>query len=421
MAMNFIAQSMRRFGLAPDNKKDPTHAVPSAATNHADPIGHLKIGSKWATSTLEYPIDIQSRSDLGHYMIFYINVPITGSEAQQQRKNKSRAKNNPQAMANLGMGSLNLGSPKLPKMSDQTKAILAGAGYSNPKPGSDGPGSYDALGNSWMPGNEPVVMSHGANGPQSNTSRVLGQKRTTRTKDAIILYMPPNIVENYAAQYKEGELGRIAGEGASAAQTVMNAFRSSVGQVANTNAKDNAVAGMELGKAGIRMARDEARERSMQALGGAVGSDLKGMMLKADNQAINNFLEVMFTGIAHRKFSYTWKIAPKNSDESEAAFEIIRKFKRHMAPEMGGKGHGRYFTVPSEFDIFYMYRGEENEWINKIGRSVLLNLDVNYTPQQFQTFRPHANRKGAPPVEMDLKLDFMETALITKEYVDRGF
>ena len=92
-----------------------------------------------------------------------------------------------------------------------------------------------------------------------------------------------------------------------------------------------------------------------------------------------------------------------------------------MAPEMGGKGHGRYFTVPSEFDIFYMYRGEENEWINKIGRSVLLNLDVNYTPQQFQTFRPHANRKGAPPVEMDLKLDFMETALITKEYVDRGF
>ena len=74
MAMNFIAQSMRRFGLAPDNKKDPQSATPTAATNTADPLSHLKIGSKWAYSTLEYPIDIQSRSDLGHYMIFYINV-----------------------------------------------------------------------------------------------------------------------------------------------------------------------------------------------------------------------------------------------------------------------------------------------------------------------------------------------------------
>ena len=418
MAMNFIAQSMRRFGLAPDNKKDPTTISPTDAITHNDPIGHLKIGSPWAFSTLEYPIDIQSRSDLGHYMIFYINVPITGKEGKDL-KHKARKRN--RTAGGSPMDAFAVPSPKVPKLSAEEQAIIAGTRFAQPKPGQTGPGSYDMLGQSWMPGNEKVVMSHGADGPQSNTSRVLGAKRTTRTQDAIILYMPPNIVENYAAQYKEGELGRIAGEGASAAQAVMNAFRSSVGQVANTNAKDGAMGAMQLGKAGVRMARDEARERSMQALGGLVGSDLKGMMLKADNQAINNFLEVMFTGIAHRKFSYTWKIAPKNSDESEAAYNIIQKFKRHMAPEMGGKGHGRYFTVPSEFDIFYMYRGEENEWINKIGRSVLLNLDVNYTPQQFQTFRPHANRKGAPPVEMDLKLDFMETALITKEYVDKGF
>ena len=417
MAMNFIAQSMRRFGLAPDNKKDPTHAVPSAATNHADPIGHLKIGSPWAFSTLEYPIDIQSRSDLGHYMIFYINVPITGQEGKDL---KEKARKRSVASSNI-MSAFSPPSPKVPKLSADQEALLAGAGYSKPKPGQTGPGSYDMMGKSWMPGNEPIIMSHGDNSPQSNTSRVLGAKRTTRTQDAIILYMPPNIVENYAAQYKEGELGRIAGEGSSVANAVMNAFRSSAGQLANTSAGDGAMGAISLGEAGVRMARDETRERALQAGGGVVGSDLKGMMLKADNQAINNFLEVMFTGIAHRKFSYTWKIAPKNSDESVAAFEIIRKFKRHMAPEMGGKGHGRYFTVPSEFDIFYMYRGEENQWINKIGRSVLLNLDVNYTPQQYQTFRPHANRKGAPPVEMDLKLDFMETALITKEYVDKGF
>ena len=38
------------------------------------PLSHMKIGSKWSYSTLEYPIDIQQRSDLGHYMMFYVNV-----------------------------------------------------------------------------------------------------------------------------------------------------------------------------------------------------------------------------------------------------------------------------------------------------------------------------------------------------------
>ena len=79
-----------------------------------------------------------------------------------------------------------------------------------------------------------------------------------------------------------------------------------------------------------------ANEKAAETLGQAGGGDLKGMMLKADNKAINNFLEVMFTGIGHRKFSYTWKIAPKSAEESSAAYNIIQKFKYHMAPEIGG-------------------------------------------------------------------------------------
>ena len=76
MAMNFIAQSMRRFGLAPNNKVEPSSASPNEAKSPGnDPLGHMKIGSKWSYSTLEYPLDIQARSDLGHYMLFYVNVP----------------------------------------------------------------------------------------------------------------------------------------------------------------------------------------------------------------------------------------------------------------------------------------------------------------------------------------------------------
>ena len=73
---NFIAQSMRRAGLAPKNKGPVSNISPTnkSAQNGTAPDSHMQIGSKWSYSTLEYPADIQQRSDLGHYMMFYINV-----------------------------------------------------------------------------------------------------------------------------------------------------------------------------------------------------------------------------------------------------------------------------------------------------------------------------------------------------------
>ena len=52
---------------------------------------------------------------------------------------------------------------------------------------------------------------------------------------------------------------------------------------------------------------------------------------------------------------------------------------------------------------------------------ILLNMEVNYAPNGYQTFRPIQGRNGAPPSEIDMKLDFQETKLITKEDVNKGF
>tara|TARA_Y100000356_G_C11147364_1_gene228727 strand:- start:426 stop:704 length:279 start_codon:yes stop_codon:yes gene_type:complete len=92
-----------------------------------------------------------------------------------------------------------------------------------------------------------------------------------------------------------------------------------------------------------------------------------------------------------------------------------------MLPELPMNDFGRYFKTPSEFDIHYMFRGEENTFLNKLATCVCLNCDVNYTPTQYQTLRPIADRPGAPMAEIELKLDFMETELITKEKILEGF
>ena len=143
---------------------------------------------------------------------------------------------------------------------------------------------------------------------------------------------------------------------------------------------------------------------------------------KLGNRAENKFFESTFSEVGFRKFSYTWKFTPRNPKESEVVHDIIKTFKFHMLPELPESGDfGRYYVVPAEFDIFYMFRGDENSYFNKIATSVLVNMDVNYSPSQYQTFRPIDGINGAPPTEIDLKLDFQETKIITKADVEEGY
>ena len=396
---NFIAQSMRRMGLAPKNKREASVVTPSKAASGTVPnvpLSHMEVGSKWSYSTLQYPEDIQSRTDLGHYMMFYVNVP-----------------NNTEYGRGGGVGSKKGslkgggGPPSTHKtLSLQQQQIIGEAEIS--KEAKDG--SYDVSGKSWKPGqSEKVIERKSAQGTAAET---IGRKRTKRTTDSIILYMPAQLTTNYAAGYKENELGGNLGQIAGA----VNAFMNKADAVGGVEAAKEAVPAVGALVAG-------AMERGMAKMAsGVIGGDIMGAYDKISNRAMNNFLETTFTGVGFRKFSYIWKFSPKNIKEVYTAENIIRTFKFHMLPELpDDKNYGRYYVVPSEFDIFYMFRGDENTWMNKIQTSVLVNMEVNYSPNQYNTFRPVEGRAGAPPTEIDMKLDFQETKIITKAEVLEGF
>ena len=78
-----------------------------------------------------------------------------------------------------------------------------------------------------MLGKEPTVIGRRAN--QGEVTKLLGGRRTTRTSDAIVLYMPPQINVNYNSQYKESELGAIGATG-SAGGAVLGALGNSPSQ-----------------------------------------------------------------------------------------------------------------------------------------------------------------------------------------------
>jgi hypothetical protein len=90
-----------------------------------------------------------------------------------------------------------------------------------------------------------------------------------------------------------------------------------------------------------------------------------------------------------------------------------------MLPELKGQNE-RYMTLPSTFDIHYMYQwnveeSRENNFYSKIATCVLKGVDVNYTPGGVKSF---AN--GAP-TQITMGLTFQETEMLTKQHVDKGY
>ena len=90
---NFIAQSMRRAGLAPKNTVTPKSITGNAARKVPEsnaPLAHMEVEGKSAYSTLSYPLDLQSRTDLGHYMMFYVNIANESKYGAQSDAQRSK-------------------------------------------------------------------------------------------------------------------------------------------------------------------------------------------------------------------------------------------------------------------------------------------------------------------------------------------
>ena len=387
--MQFLANTMKRMGIGDQNTVPESPNSPGVTKMDA-PLSHMKIDGKYNYSTLEYPSDIQSRTDLGHYMMFYVNIPLKSSYSRTSSFGGKKME------TSGGGGAL---TEKIGGNPAQM-AVLGGKGYAKNAGAS---GAVSADGKSWKPGEtEKVVERQKLEGALPS--------QTTRTNDAIILYMPSEITAAQAADYKASEVGGALGAGIKTFNQGRSQGLTSSGGISSM------IQGFaEIGQSQIKRAAGTA-------IGAFTGGDAMGAYDKLNQQAQNQFLETMFQGVGFRKFSYTFQFRPKNPKEVVQAQKIIKTFKFHMAPEVPTNSKmGRFFVVPAEFDIFYMFRGEENEWINKIATSVLVNCDINYAPNGYQTFRPMVGHKGAPPTEIDMKLDFMETKIITKAEVLAGY
>ena len=224
---------------------------------------------------------------------------------------------------------------------------------------------------------------------------------------AVALYMPPGINVKYDVANGPTELG-IAGVGVKAGLDIVGA----------ANDKEQAKAFLN-GLKGIGF--EAAKRIGVGVLEAAGAGDVGGAITKVTGFAENPFSEVVFEKVNHRAFNYTFNLTARNKEEVEDINKIITLFKYHMHPSLNfDVAGGRYFKVPSEFEIHYAYQGQLNNYLNKISRCVLTGCEVNYGGEEFTTFRQFDN-DGAAPVQISMTLNLTETEIMTKETIAQGY
>ena len=228
----------------------------------------------------------------------------------------------------------------------------------------------------------------------SKTTSGLQSTRPTHTRisNSIVLYTPAQGLEsNYSVNYEAVETGLIGFLAERGASNFIEGLSTASGEIVRGFVDTVSSA---LGAGGLRAVLDKSKAR-----------------------AKNPKKEQIFRDVPFREFNFAYEFYPRNEREQENVHKIIELFKFHMHPQIAPN---RYFVVPSEFQITYMYRDKANLWFPKISRCVLKDMKVNYAPDGVvSTFRE--NDRGAAPVGITISLSFAEIEIMTKNTIAQGY
>jgi hypothetical protein len=348
---------------------------------NVDDFGELY--SPKTTTILTYPIDVDSNAQQGHYILFEINKRIPGKLAKNKTA-RGFASIEKEIISDMSLEGLDDGSDDF---STQESVIAA---Y-----------QVEGYGNSKLMDNA---------GGKLNRSIVYSQLPTVRHDTTIALYMPPSIQVSYDVKYGDKEIGGMA----AAFGDAIAAFSATPG-----NMTTKLQGAMDASGQGFN---ELAQSFAMGTLD-TFASGAQTLMELSKGTVITPRMELMFEGVGRRDFSYTFMFLPKSAQEARLVENIIYHFKFFMMPEYANKSTRREMKIPGTFDIRYMYKGNNNDFINKVSSCFLRNVAVEYGADRFTAYEPTSSKFGfgAPPQKTKMTLSFTELELLSQDHIAQGY
>jgi hypothetical protein len=233
-------------------------------------------------------------------------------------------------------------------------------------------------------------------------------KAVEASSDKVSLYMPNGLRNSDNIAYSEQDFGLLKGLLEANLATLIPGVSQQAAAFADSLAE---ITGFQLNS-----------EAGLSAITGAVRNPRK---------------EQLFSEVNFRVFEFKFDFYPKSKKESHDVMEIIKLFRFHAYPEV--VPNKAFYNLPSEFQITYVdlnypsnnpfqvvgqklgqqsagFEATENQWLNKIGRCVLTNVDVDYSPAERNTFFAD----GAPSI-ITMNLTFAELESMSRNKVKLGY
>ena len=341
--------------------------------------------NKYNVNQHTYPSGVGKSPDLQHYVAFFVNIRGKSKFLESYQTNDVRV----QSSINSRKDDINLttsGTGTLSKIG----TFAAGVGIITAvKTAIDDPSRA-----AWAGIKTGTFAAATAGGvvAAATLGTTLKPDNRSRLKDVITLHLEERPSVKYGINYQDKDMGILGG------------FLTDNSSITDS-LKNN---GGDLGSA---FALQLAKIPSMLPGFGSAGlGDIAQLSAKVKT---NPFREVFFEGVDYRQFNFRYKFMPKDKVESQAVYNIIQTFKEHMHPELSKGGY--FYIYPSEFEIVYYYKNQENPYFNRISQCALTDMSVDYGGEQFAGF------SDGSPTEINITLSFRELELLTKDSIRQGY
>ena len=200
----------------------------------------------------------------------------------------------------------------------------------------------------------------------------------------IQLPMQPNLSESNSIDWNQDEINQIQMTGAGLAADAITGIRNS-----STGGDFGAAVGNLLGgggRAAQRLLNSDGLGPFLTAYfaGQAVGANVVG---RATGQVLNKNLELLFKGPRLRQFKFNFTFTPRSDTEAIIVKNIIRFFKKSMAPQIAPQR--LFLYTPNIFQLKYIHNsGGDHPFLNHFKPCALTNFGADYTPgNSYMTYK----------------------------------
>ena len=197
----------------------------------------------------------------------------------------------------------------------------------------------------------------------------IGSRPKNRTRlGSVVLPIPGGIMDSNTVSWGSDSMSAVDIGVASAALSLLQ------DEGTKTGAKlSSAMKAAQTSSAEIK----QALGASLAGMAAGKGSGMQ-IMQRVDGQILNPNMELLFNNPALRQFNFSWKLAPRSSQEARTIIQIIRFFKQGMAPIR--QEPNLFLKSPNTFQLTYKHKASDHRFLNKFKECALLNCGLQYTP-----------------------------------------